>query len=106
MPAQDEEDGGREVRGVDWEFNAYGRLYEPFDQDELVARKVLEVENVRRYRAPLVMEGGSFHVDGEGTCLVTEECLLHPTRNPQLSKEEIEGHLKEYLNVEKVGRVR
>lgn len=67
-----DEGDSREVRGVDWGFNAYGALYGPYVQDELVARKVLEVEGARRYRAPLVMEGGSFHVDGEGTCLVRE----------------------------------
>jgi agmatine/peptidylarginine deiminase len=64
------------VRGVDWGFNAYGKLYTPYDKDELVARKVLEIEGARRYRAPLVMEGGSFHVDGEGTCLVRMEGFL------------------------------
>ncbi len=68
--AQDEGDS-REVRGVDWGFNAYGGIYKPYDKDELLARKILEVEGTRRYKAPLVMEGGSFHVDGEGTCLVS-----------------------------------
>lgn len=58
------------MRGVDWGFNAYGEMYHPYDNDALVARKVLEIEGVRRYRCPLVLEGGSFHVDGEGTCLV------------------------------------
>ena len=99
---EDGENETREVRGVDWGFNAYGGLYAPCERDQLVARKLLEVEGVRRYKAGLVMEGGSFHVDGEGTCLVTEECLLHPSRNPGMSKEEIEAQLKVYLNVEKV----
>lgn len=98
----DEERETREVRGVDWNFNAYGGNYEPCERDQSVARKMLEVEGVRRYHAPVVMEGGSFHVDGEGTCIVTEECLLHPSRNPDLSKEEIEESLKTYLNVAKV----
>lgn len=94
------------VRGVDWGFNAWGGLngglYFPWDQDALVARKVLEIERLDRYAAPLVMEGGSFHVDGEGTCLTTEECLLNPNRNPHLTKEQIEIYLAEYLNVEKI----
>jgi len=89
------------VRGVDWDFNAWGGIYFPWDQDALVARKVLEIERFDRYKADLVLEGGSIHVDGEGTLLVTEECLLNPNRNPQLTKKEIEETLREYLNVEK-----
>ena len=94
------------VRAVDWEFNAWGGLdgglYFPWDQDRLVARKVAEIERVDRYAAPLVLEGGSIHVDGAGTCLTTEECLLNPNRNPRLRQAEIEAHLKAYLNVEVV----
>jgi agmatine deiminase len=92
-----------EVRGVDWHFNAWGGLrgglYFPWDQDDLVARKVLEIERLDRYRAPFVNEGGAVHVDGAGTALVTEECLLNPNRNPQLSREDIEHGLREYLGV-------
>ncbi len=73
--------GGR--RGVDWRFNAWGGhgggLYEPWDRDDRVAAKVLEIEGPIRYRAPIVLEGGSIHVDGEGTVLTTEECLLNRT---------------------------
>lgn len=91
------------VRGVDWHFNAWGGLrgglYFPWDQDDLVARKVLEIEALDRYRAPLVNEGGAVHVDGAGTALVTEECLLNRNRNPQLSHEDIERALREYLGV-------
>ena len=94
------------VRGVDWDFNAWGGLdgglYFPWDQDALVAQKVLGIERVDRYKANIVLEGGSIHVDGEGTLLVTEECLLNPNRNPQLTKKEIEENLREYLNVEKI----
>jgi agmatine deiminase len=98
--------GQGRVRGIDWEFNAWGGLdgglYFPWDQDILVARQVLEIERVERYKADLVMEGGSFHVDGQGTALVTEECLLNPNRNPHLTREQIEERLKEYLNVAKI----
>lgn len=94
------------VRGIDWIFNAWGGLYNglyfPWDLDEAVAQKVLEIERIDRYKAPLVLEGGSIHVDGQGTCLTTEECLLSPGRNPDRSKGEIEALLKDYLNVEKV----
>nr|MBO2488866.1 agmatine deiminase [Gammaproteobacteria bacterium] len=95
-----------EVRGVDWIFNAWGGLngglYFPWDQDDLVARKVLEIERCDRYRAPLVLEGGAIHVDGEGTLLTTEECLLNPNRNPHLDRAQIENLLCEYLGVTKV----
>lgn len=92
------------VRLVDWEFNAWGGLkeglYFPWDLDDLVPRKVAEIEGIDRYAAPLVLEGGSIHVDGEGTLLTTEQCLLNPNRNPELSKAEIEAYLKEYTGVE------
>jgi agmatine deiminase len=96
--------GGR--RGVDWHFNAWGGLdgglYFPWDRDELVAQKVLEIEGADRYRAPIVLEGGSIHVDGEGTILTTEECLLNPNRNPHLTRREIEEALCEHLGAERV----
>jgi agmatine deiminase len=99
-------DGAGRRRGVDWQFNAWGGLdgglYFPWDADDQVARKVLEVERADRYRAPIVLEGGSIHVDGEGTVLTTEECLLHPNRNPGLGREEIERTLCAYLGAEKV----
>ncbi|MGT2638124.1 agmatine deiminase [Streptococcus ratti] len=96
-----------DLRAVDWEFNAWGGLvdglYFPWDQDALVARKVCEIEGVDSYKTKdFVLEGGSIHVDGEGTVLVTEMCLLHPSRNPHMSKEDIENKLKNYLNCEKV----
>jgi agmatine deiminase len=96
----------REVRGVDWHFNAWGGLngglYFPWDQDDLVARKVLEIENRARYRPAIINEGGAIHVDGAGTVLVTEECLLNANRNPMLSREQIEEQLRSYLGVSKV----
>ncbi|MYD09119.1 MAG: agmatine deiminase [Chloroflexi bacterium] len=95
-----------EVRGVDWQFNAWGGLekgmYFPWDKDELVAAKMLEIEALDRYQAPLIMEGGSIHVDGQGTLLTTEQCLLHPNRNPNLSRAEIEQHLSDYLGVKHI----
>ncbi len=91
------------VRGVDWQFNAWGGLhgglYFPWDQDDLVARKVLEIEARDRYRTTLVNEGGAIHTDGAGTALVTEECLLNRNRNPLLDQHEIESQLRAYLGV-------
>lgn len=96
-----------EVRGVDWSFNAWGGLedglYFPWDKDDQVAQKICEIERKDRYRLDsFVLEGGSIHVDGEGTLITTEECLLSNGRNPQLSKEQIEHVLKEQLAVEKI----
>jgi agmatine deiminase len=98
------EDGTR--RGVDWRFTAWGGLegglYFPWDRDDRVAQKVLELERADRYRAPIVLEGGAIHVDGEGTVLTTEECLLNHNRNPELTREQIEQTLLDYLGAEKV----
>jgi len=95
-----------ERRGVDWHFNAWGGLadglYFPWDKDDAVAQKICEILEDDRYRAPIVLEGGSIHVDGEGTLYTTEECLLHESRNPDLSREEIEEVLCEHLSVDKV----
>jgi len=99
-------DGGAGRRGVDWHFNAWGGrdggLYFPWDRDERVAEKVLELEGARRYRAPIVLEGGSIHSDGEGTVITTEECLLNPNRNPGRSREQIEATLRDYLGAERI----
>jgi agmatine deiminase len=93
-------------RAVDWRFNAWGGvrsgLYFPWDMDDAVARKVSEIECFDRYRAPLINEGGAIHVDGQGTAMVTEQCLLNPNRNPDLSRAQIEECLKGYLGVREV----
>lgn len=96
-----------EVRGVDWTFNAWGGfdggLYWPWHRDDQVALKIINIEGVKRYRAEgFVLEGGSFHVDGEGTLITTEECLLNKNRNPNLSREQIEATLRDYLDIQKV----
>lgn len=95
-----------EVRGVDWKFNAWGGLesglYFPWDQDDLVGYKILEIEDVPRYAAPIVLEGGSIEVDGEGTLVTTRECLLNPDRNPGLAVSDIEARLADYLGIRKV----
>jgi agmatine deiminase len=93
-------------RGVDWTFNAWGGLggglYFPWDRDDEVAQKILEIEGADRYRTSFVLEGGAIHVDGQGTCLTTEECLLNPNRNPERSRAEVEEELRRYLGVTRV----
>lgn len=94
--------GAGEVRLVNWRFNAWGGLYSDWSLDEAVPLKVAEIEGVKCYNAPLILEGGSIHVDGEGTLLTTEQCLLNPNRNPDLSREQIEHYLREYTGAEKI----
>lgn len=95
------------IRGINWQFNAWGGefdgLYDDWSDDDKVALKVCDLLQKDVYDATdFVLEGGSIHVDGEGTALVTKACLLSEGRNPSMSKEEIEEKLKNYLNVSKV----
>lgn len=95
------------LRAVDWTFNAWGGLvdglYFPWDLDDQVAQKVCELERVDSYRTEgFVLEGGSIHVDGEGTVLTTEMCLLSEGRNPSMDRGAIEHMLCDYLGCEKV----
>jgi agmatine deiminase len=91
---------------VDWGFNAWGGLhdglYAPWDLDERVPARIAELEQVDRYVGPMVLEGGAFLVDGQGTLLTTEECLLSPGRNPHMTAREMEAVLRDYLGVDKV----
>ena len=105
-----------EVRANHWHFNAYGGFYDglyfPWDKDEQIALKMAEFSGVRRYRPDsLILEGGSITVDGEGTCVVTDMCLLSPGRNASVSDLEpwseglrryMDEQLAKYLNVEKI----
>lgn len=96
-----------QVRGVDFRFNAWGGLldglYFPWDQDDLIAEKICELEGMDYYRLKdFILEGCAIHTDGEGTLITTEECLLSEGRNPQYTKSEIEQVLKEYCNVQQV----
>ncbi len=92
-------DGAAGLLGIDWEFNGWGGRT-PHDHDRRAAAAVLAQEGIERVAAPFVLEGGSFHVDGEGTLITTEECLLNPNRNPTLSRADIEQRLRDYLGVE------
>jgi len=100
-------DGKGGLRGVDWTFNAWGGLdgglYANWQRDDEVAQKILDIERCARYRTEgFVLEGGAIHVDGQGTLLTTEECLLNRNRNPHLSREQIENVLAEHLAIDKV----
>lgn len=95
------------IRAINWGFNAWGGLvdglYYPWNQDELVASKFCEVLGVKYYDfEEFILEGGSIHVDGEGTLITTKACLLSEGRNPHLSQKQIENVLKDALAIEKV----
>lgn len=90
------------LAGVDWGFNAWGLIYEGFAEDAKLAGRILDHVGVRRFTGPQILEGGSIHVDGQGTLLTTEECLFDPNRNPHLRREDIEANLKGWLGVETV----
>jgi agmatine deiminase len=95
-------DGRGGVAGVHWRFNAWGGNYPDHEIDATLGTRLLRKLGLPSYEAPLVLEGGAFHLDGEGTLLTTEECLLNPNRNPGLAKPEIEDLLKAHLGVRKV----
>jgi agmatine deiminase len=94
--------GNGKRAGVHFGFNSWGEKFAPWDADAAVGGLLVDRLGDRRYEAPFVLEGGSVAVDGEGTLLTTEECLLNPNRNPQLSRDEIEHALREYLGVETI----
>lgn len=90
------------LAGVNWGFNAWGGKYSPWDLDDAVAPQIIKHVDALQFDAPLVMEGGSIHVDGEGTLITTEECLLNENRNPELSREQIAHYLKQYVNIDEI----
>ena len=92
-------DGRGRRRGVDFRFNGYGARYPYWPTDDQYARKLLDLTGTDRYRTSLVLEGGGFHVDGAGTCLVTAETLLDPDRNPGADRAGMEALLRDHLGV-------
>ncbi len=94
------------VAGVDWQFNDYGNKdeqpAESYADTAALATRITERIAVKRFQAPLVLEGGSIHVDGEGTLLTSEQCLLNPNRNPDLSRQQIETALCDFTGSKQV----
>jgi agmatine deiminase len=83
----------------DWVFNAWGEKYDSYNQDDSVAREITRLLQVPAFESELVLEGGSIDVNGDGTCLSTEQCLSNPNRNPHLKKRDIERTLEDFLGV-------
>jgi agmatine deiminase len=84
---------------LDFRFNAWGGKYPPFDLDDAIPAQMAASLGVPAYPVEMVLEGGSIDVNGRGALLTTEQCLLHPNRNPALGKAEIEQNLRRTLGV-------
>lgn len=95
-------DGAGRRAAADFAFNSWGEKFLPYDQDATISRRVLDVLGIERIASDMVLEGGAITVDGEGTLITTEQCLLHPNRNPSMSRSDIEAELMANLGVEKV----
>ena len=87
---------------VDWDYNAWGGKYPPCDLDEVVPTRVAEILELPVFYPRMILEGGSIDVNGAGALLTTEVCLLNPNRNPNLTREQIEQRLRDYLGVHEI----
>src|ERR1700747_2320238 len=87
---------------VDWDYNAWGNKYPPFDLDEVVPTRIAEILKLPVFYPRMILEGGSIDVNGSGALLTTESCLLNNNRNPNLSRDAIEQRLRDYLGVRDV----
>lgn len=90
------------LAGIDWVFTGWGHHPIVDVTDENMAMDILSHLNMRRYAAPLILEGGSFHVDGQGTLITTEQCLLDRKRNAGMTKCDFEQYFEAYLGIKKV----
>jgi agmatine deiminase len=97
-----EQNGARERAIVDWDYNAWGGKYPPFDLDDAVPRHVAKLRGLPLFSPGIVLEGGSIEVNGRGTVLTTTACLLNPNRNPALNQSQIEKYLADYLGATQV----
>lgn len=91
---------GRETALVDWDYNAWGAKYPPWEDDNRIPRRLAEIIGAPLFHPGLVLEGGSIEVNGAGTLMTTESCLLNPNRNPHLDRDAIERALRDFLGVE------
>lgn len=91
-----------ELAVVSFEFNAWGERWHPYDNDNRVPDTVAAHLGLPVFHSPMVLEGGAYFVDGEGTLVTTEQCLLNPNRNPSMSREQIELALRDALGARTV----
>lgn len=95
-----DEEGGR--AGVDFRFNAWGEAFTPYDRDAAVSAGILDHLGIERIESGMVLEGGSITVDGNGLLVTTRQCLLDPSRNPNMDEAGIEQELQRRLGAETV----
>lgn len=100
-PAFVRSDAG-DIAVVGFGFNAWGNRWHPHDDDARLSERIADLLELPFYRAPFVLEGGSFFVDGQGTVVTTEQCLLDPNRNPHLDRNQIERGLCDFLGASTV----
>ncbi len=94
---------GRHERAVvDWGYNAWGDKYPPYDLDDAVPQHVAALRGLHLFTPGMILEGGSIEVNGTGTLLTTEACLLNKNRNPRMDQGEISRCLRDYLGVERI----
>jgi agmatine deiminase len=86
---------------VSWEFNAWGGKF-PYEHDNAISGLIAEKLRLKSYQPGIIMEGGSVELNGSGTLITSETCLLNHNRNPQLDREEIEKYLMDYFGAEQV----
>ena len=97
---QHHDHGGLAV--TDWQFNAWGGKFSPFDQDNEIPRRVAAALGLPRFDAAVVLEGGAIDVNAAGQLLTTEAVLLNPNRNPHLDRAAVEHHLRQFLGVTEI----
>lgn len=97
------DEGSVRVKALtNWEFNMWGGKYPPWDLDNQIPLKVADHLGLQAFSTGIILEGGSIDVNGRGTLLTTEQCLLNKNRNSHLKREEIENYLTDYLNVTQI----
>lgn len=87
---------------VDWNYNAWGNKYPPYDLDDVIPTLIAKDYNMPVFYPGIVMEGGSVEFNGKGTLLTSASCLLNPNRNPHLAQKQIEEYLINYYGVEQI----
>ncbi len=92
----------RKLGAIDWQYNAWGGKWPPFDEDAANAERVLSIVGAKRFQSRLFCEGGALETDGAGTLLTTSRCLLSLSRNPHWSREEVESELESQLGIQRV----
>jgi len=93
---------GNSQIALDWRFNSWGEKYGAYDLDDVVPQHIAKRYGLDVIEPGIVLEGGSIDVNGIGTVMTTESCLLNRNRNPHLSQREIEEHLQVYLGVKQI----